>query len=98
MYFEFYGFFYWVLPNDSSIDFVRYEYNFVPFANLLQSYNVYNEDVLAYAVVTPLRKAASYEPRIPILLGILGDTWLTRGKYGIYVAVRGSYGALTGST
>ena len=22
----------------------------------------------------------------------LGDTWLTRGKYGIYVAVRGSYG------
>ena len=34
------------------------------------------------AVVTPLRKAASYEPRIAIL-GILGDTWLTRGKYGI---------------
>ena len=27
-----------------------------------------------------------------------GDTWLTRSKYGIYVAVRGSYGALTGST
>ena len=55
--------------------------------------------VLHYAVVTPLRKAASYEPRIAIL-GILGDTctWLTRGKYGIYVAVRGSYGALTGST
>ena len=50
-----------------------------------------------YAVVTPLRKATSYEPRIAIL-GILGDTWLTRGKYGIYVAVRGSYGALTGST
>ena len=49
------------------------------------------------AVVTPLRKAASYEPRIAIL-GIWGDTWLTRGKYGIYVAVRGSYGALTGST
>ena len=47
------------------------------------------------AVVTPLRKAASYEPRIAIL-GIWGDTWLTRGKYGIYVAVRGSYGALTG--
>ena len=43
------------------------------------------------------RKAASYEPRIAIL-GIWGDTWLTRGKYGIYVAVRGSYGALTGST
>ena len=49
------------------------------------------------AVVTPLRKAASYEPRIAIL-GIWGDTWLTRGKYGIYVAVRGSYGALTRST
>ena len=49
------------------------------------------------AVVTPLRKAASYEPRIAIL-GIWGDTWLTRGIYGIYVAVRGSYGALTGST
>ena len=45
------------------------------------------------AVVTPLRKAASYEPRIAIL-GIWGDTWLTRGKYGIFVAVhvRGSYG------
>ena len=40
------------------------------------------------AVVTPLRKAASYEPRIAIL-GIWGDTWLTRGKYGIY-NVRGS--------
>ena len=51
----------------------------------------------SYAVVTPLRKAASYEPRIAIL-GIWGDMWLTRGKYGIYVAVRGSYGALTGST
>ena len=51
----------------------------------------------SYAVVTPLRKAASYEPRIAIL-GIWGDTWLTRGKYGIYVAVRGSYGALTVST
>ena len=47
-------------------------------------------------MVTPLRKAASYEPRIAIL-GIWGDTWITRGKYGIYVAVRGSYGALTGS-
>ena len=42
------------------------------------------------AVVTPLRKAALYEPRIA-MLGIWGDTWLTRGKYGIYVAVRGSY-------
>ena len=38
-------------------------------------------------MVTPLRKATSYEPRIAIL-GIWGDTWLTRGKYGIYVAVR----------
>ena len=47
------------------------------------------------AVVTPLRKAASYEPRIASL-GIWGDSWLTRGKYVIYVAVRGSYGALTG--
>ena len=53
--------------------------------------NVFN------AVVTPLRKAASYEPRI-VILEIWGDTWLTRGKYGIYVAVHGSYGALTGST
>ena len=43
------------------------------------------------AVVTPLRKAASHEPRIASL-GIWGDTWLTRGKYGMYVAVRGSYG------
>ena len=51
-----------------------------------------------YAVVTPLRKAASYEPRTCIaILGIWGDTWLTRGKYGIYVTVRGSYGAVTGS-
>ena len=48
-------------------------------------------------MVTPLRKAASYEPRIAIL-GIWSDTWLTRGKYALYVAVRGSYGALTGST
>ena len=50
----------------------------------------------SYAVVTPLRKAASYEPRIAIL-EIWGDTWLTRDKYGIYMAVRGSYGAITGS-
>ena len=50
-----------------------------------------------YAVVTPLRKAALYEPRIAIS-GIWGDTWFTRGKYGIYVAVRGSSGTLTGST
>ena len=48
------------------------------------------------AVVTPLSKAASYEPGI-VILGIWGDTWLTRGKYGINMAVRGSYGALTGS-
>ena len=48
------------------------------------------------AVVTPLRKAASYEPRIAIL-GISGDMWLTRGKNGINMAVRGSYGALMGS-
>ena len=48
-----------------------------------------------YAVVTPMRKAVSYEPRIGIL-GIWGDTWLTRGKYGIYVAARGIYGALRG--
>ena len=59
--------------------------------------NIFPKGLLTfYAVVTPLRKAASYEPRITIL-GIRGDTWLTRGKYGIYVAVRGSYGALTGS-
>ena len=49
------------------------------------------------AVVTPMRNAATYVPRIAIL-GIWGDTWLTRGKYGIYVAVRGGYGVLTGST
>ena len=48
-------------------------------------------------MVPPFRKAASYEPRIAIL-GIWGDTWLTRGKCGIYVAVRCSYGAVTGST
>ena len=40
------------------------------------------------AVVTPLRKAATYEPRIAIL-GIWGDTWQTRGKYGIYMVVTG---------
>ena len=54
-------------------------------------------DMHCYAVVTPLRKATSYEPRIAIL-GIWGDTWLTRGKYGIYVAVRCSYGTLKRST
>ena len=47
--------------------------------------------------VVIMRKAASYEPRRAIL-GIWDDTWLTRGKYGIYVAARGSYGTLTGST
>ena len=41
------------------------------------------------AVVTPSRKATSYEPCIAIL-GIWGDTWITRGKYGIYGAVTGS--------
>ena len=46
-------------------------------------------------MVTPLRKAASYDERRIAILGIWGETWLTRGKYGIYVAVRGSYGALT---
>ena len=50
------------------------------------------------AVVTPLRKAASYEPRMIAILGVLGDTWLTRGKHGIYVVVRGSYGTRNGST
>ena len=44
---------------------------------------------MRYAVVTPLRKATLYEPRMAIL-GIWGDTWLTRGKHSIYVAVRGS--------
>ena len=39
-------------------------------------------------MVTPLRKVASYEQRIAIL-GIWGDTWLTRGKYGMYVVVTG---------
>ena len=56
---------------------------------LIQS--LISQNLKTYAVVTPLRNAASYEPRIAIL-GIYGDTWLTRGKYGIYVAVRGSYG------
>ena len=69
--------------------------SFTPIAFVCLSQLTISE--LNYAVVTPLRKAASYEPRIAIL-GIWGDTWLTRGKYGIYVAVRGSYGALTGST
>ena len=45
--------------------------------------------MIYYAVVTPLRNAASHEQRIAIL-GIWGDTWLTRGKYGIYVVVTGS--------
>ena len=43
-----------------------------------------NSDTWCNAVVIPLRKAALYEPRIAIL-GIWGDIWLTRGKYGIYV-------------
>ena len=37
-----------------------------------------------------------YEPRITILGIWPGDAWLIRGKYGIYVAVRGSYGPLRG--
>ena len=45
---------------------------------------------MANAVVTPLRKAASYEPRIAIL-GIFGDTSLICGKYGIYVEVRDAF-------
>ena len=62
----------------------------------LQS-NWFLSPIMPWSHPTPLRNATSYEPRIAIL-GIWGDTWLTRGKYGIYVAVRGSYGALTGST
>ena len=64
-------------------------------ASFRQSRAVYASDKTRHnAMVTPLRKAASYEPRIAIL-GIWGDsTWLTRGKYGSYVAVRGSYGPL----
>ena len=58
---------------------------------LITMLSCFNTSSLSYAVVTPLRKAASYEPHIAIL-GIWGDTWLTRGKYGIYVAVCGSYG------
>ena len=63
----------------------------------MKIYYVELSEMLTYAVVTLLHKAASYEPFIAIL-GIWGDMWLTRGKYGIYVAVRGtctcSYGAL----
>ena len=44
------------------------------------------------AVVTPLRKAALYEPRIANL-GIWGDTWLTRGKY---IASTWQYVVVTG--
>ena len=59
-------------------------------SNLLGSEDLFFSTTLfqnaSYAVVTPLHKAASYEPCIAIL-GIWGDTWLTRGKYGIYVAV-----------
>ena len=43
-------------------------------------------------MVTPLRKAAPYEPRIAIL-GIWGDTWLTRG---IYTASAWQYVVVTG--
>ena len=65
-----------------TVGFYRPNTVLIPREMLYQSVN---------AVVTPLRKAASYEPRIANL-GIWGDTWLTRGKYGICVAVRGSYG------
>ena len=63
---------------------------------LVQYSEVFNNQNNSNAVVTPLLKVASYEPRIAIV-GIWDDTWRTRGKYGIYVAVRCSYGALTGS-
>ena len=46
------------------------------------------EHFQTYAMVTPLCKAALYEPHIA-MLGIWGDMWLTRGKYGIYVVVTG---------
>ena len=38
-------------------------------------------------LLAPKRKSYLF-----FILGIWGDTWLTRGKYGIYVAVCGSYG------
>ena len=40
------------------------------------------------AVVTPLRKAASYEPRIAIL-GIWGDTWQNTASTWQYLVVTG---------
>ena len=48
--------------------------------------------VLTNAVVTPLRKAASYEPRYSHFRDLGWYTWQTRGKDGTYVAVRGRYG------
>ena len=75
-------------------DFHSWDYNTVLLSNT-KRYSNTSKPLKTNAVVTPLCKAASYEPRIAIL-GIWGDTWLTRGKYGIYVAVRGSYGALRG--
>ena len=51
-------------------------------------WQIFNNLSFYNAVITPLRKAVSYEPRIANL-GIWGDTWLTRGKYGIYVVVTG---------
>ena len=63
----------------------------------MKRYNVLETELVYMPWSHLCVKPPRYEPRIAIL-GIWGDTWLTRGKYGIYVAVRGSYGALTGST
>ena len=49
---------------------------------------------------TPSGTPSPNESRVPpprAIFGIWGATWLTCGKHGIYVAVRGSYGALNGS-
>ena len=55
-------------------------------------------ETLNYAVVTPLRIAASYEPRIA-LLGNWSDTWLTSDiSTWQYVVVTGPLRALTGAT
>ena len=58
--------------------------------------NVYTHN-LNLNMLMPWSHLCVKPPRIAIL-GIWGDTWLTCGKYGIYVAVCGSYGALTGSS
>ena len=49
------------------------------FVSIQVRYILYIFYLISYAVVTPLRKAASYEPRIAIF-GIWGDTWLTPRK------------------